>query len=77
VIEGHLRAIGMLDAVSDPARTAHIEATRAAYAAAQPAAGAADEFPPAATLCTQCHTKAVVSLDNCMTCLNCGDSKCS
>lgn len=78
VIEAHLRAIGMLDTTPDPARVAHIEATRAAYAAQYATADDhAGGFPPAATLCTQCHTKAVVSLDNCMTCLNCGDSKCS
>lgn len=82
VIESHLRAIGMLDANPDPAHTAHIQATRAAYAAkvidsARDNAPDNEEFPHLATLCTQCHTKAVVSLDNCMTCLNCGDSKCS
>ncbi|MGE3392289.1 MAG: NrdJb [Gammaproteobacteria bacterium] len=77
VIEAHLRAIGMLEATLDPARTAHIEATRAAYAERNARTDGDGSFPPTATLCTQCHTKAVVSLDNCMTCLNCGDSKCS
>jgi len=77
VIEAHLRAIGMLDSTPDPARVAHIEATRAAYAERSAQADGEESFPPTATLCTQCHTKAVVSLDNCMTCLNCGDSKCS
>ncbi|HML96823.1 MAG TPA: NrdJb, partial [Thermodesulfobacteriota bacterium] len=33
-------------------------------------------FPAGAQLCTKCHTKAVVLMDGCMTCLNCGDSKC-
>ena len=33
-------------------------------------------FPSVAVLCGQCQTKAVVNLDGCMTCLNCGDSKC-
>ena len=82
VIESHLRSIGMLEAAPDPAHTAHLEATRAAYAsklaARTPDIGAEEgEFPPTATLCPHCHTKAVVSLENCMTCLNCGDSKCS
>ncbi len=33
-------------------------------------------FPPNATLCYRCMYKAVVILDGCKTCLNCGDSKC-
>ena len=35
-----------------------------------------DEFPANAVLCARCSTKAAVMLDGCMTCLNCGDSKC-
>ncbi len=35
-----------------------------------------DSFPENAQLCVKCTTKAVVKLDGCMTCLNCGDSKC-
>ena len=34
------------------------------------------EFPESAQLCAKCHTKAVILMDGCMTCLNCGDSKC-
>jgi hypothetical protein len=33
-------------------------------------------FPPSAELCMKCHTKAVILMDGCVTCLNCGDSKC-
>lgn len=33
-------------------------------------------FPPSASLCEKCHTKALVILDGCATCLNCGQSKC-
>ncbi len=33
-------------------------------------------FPPSAQLCMKCHTKAVILMDGCVTCLNCGDSKC-
>ena len=29
-----------------------------------------------AVLCPKCNVKALVMLDGCMTCLNCGDSKC-
>ncbi|MFC5739948.1 NrdJb [Dyella tabacisoli] len=33
-------------------------------------------FPPGATLCHKCNTKALVLMDGCQTCLNCGYSKC-
>ena len=33
-------------------------------------------FPEGAQLCSKCSTAAVVMMDGCMTCLNCGDSKC-
>ena len=38
---------------------------------------ASADFPINAQVCVKCHTKAVVFTDGCMTCLNCGDSKCS
>lgn len=38
--------------------------------------GEGTSFPPTATLCGKCHTKAVVVMDGCQTCLNCGYSKC-
>ena len=34
------------------------------------------DFPDSAQLCGKCNTKAVIMMDGCMTCLNCGDSKC-
>lgn len=34
-------------------------------------------YPPSAQLCIKCHTKAVIVMDGCKTCLSCGDSKCS
>ena len=52
---------------------------------AAPAAGAGEDiavtgdgtsFPPTATMCHKCSTKALVIMDGCATCLNCGYSKC-
>ena len=55
-------------------------------AAAQASAGGTQEdiavtgdgtsFPPSATMCHKCSTKALVIMDGCATCLNCGYSKC-
>ena len=36
----------------------------------------ASGFPSGATMCSKCNTKALVLMDNCQTCLNCGYSKC-
>lgn len=33
-------------------------------------------FPAGAKMCPKCSTQALVVLDGCQTCLNCGDSKC-
>ena len=38
--------------------------------------GEGTSFPPSATMCHKCSTKAVVIMDGCATCLNCGYSKC-
>lgn len=79
VIETHLTEIGMLKA---PGLDEHQQAflaekkaeLQAEHVAAEPSAGSG--FPATAALCYKCHTKALVLKDGCMTCLNCGDSKC-
>jgi hypothetical protein len=40
------------------------------------AAEPAGAFPPGATMCSKCNTNAVILMDGCATCLNCGYSKC-
>ena len=52
-------------------------AKEAANEAANEMTNEATDFPPNAQLCKKCNTKAVISMDGCMTCLSCGDSKCS
>lgn len=79
VIERHLRAIGMLpDAELDARQLKLIQEKRAEYESRtqQNVPSTSGGFPEGATLCSKCHTKAMILLDNCMTCLNCGDSKC-
>jgi len=36
----------------------------------------ASAFPAGATMCGKCSTSAVILMDGCATCLNCGYSKC-
>jgi len=37
---------------------------------------AASGYPPGASMCGKCNTKAVIMMDGCQTCLSCGYSKC-
>jgi hypothetical protein len=34
------------------------------------------DFPAGSKLCNKCQTKAMIQMDGCLTCLNCGESKC-
>ena len=79
VIEKHLQTIGLL---RPPAPDAHqqkfIAQKRAEFEERQRQSDAFSKahFPDGAQLCSKCSTAAVVMMDGCMTCLNCGDSKC-
>jgi hypothetical protein len=48
----------------------------ASQSAAEAAHMNASGFPAGATLCAKCNTQALVLMDGCQTCLNCGYSKC-
>lgn len=81
-IESHLTKIGMMQSPDlGEHQQAILAEKRAEYEAAnnasQSASAEAKDFPESASLCQKCMTKAVILMDGCMTCLNCGDSKCS
>jgi hypothetical protein len=79
VIEKHLQMIGLLrPAGLDEHQKKMIEEKRAEFEARQKQhdAFSKSHFPEGAQLCTKCSTAAVVMMDGCMTCLNCGESKC-
>ena len=78
-IESHLKLIGMLKADGpDEHQQKLIAEKRAQFEnqAKQAEAKEESDFPASASLCSKCNTKAVIMMDGCMTCLNCGDSKC-
>jgi len=77
-IEDHLQKIGLLKKPETPEHQQKImDEKRAEFESvvATPDTGASD-FPPTAELCKKCSVKATILMDGCMTCLNCGDSKC-
>ena len=80
VIECHLRMIGLLSTDGlDEQRQKLLAEKRAEYDARQALSNTKDSagsFPSDAVLCHKCSNKAVIKMDGCMTCLNCGDSKC-
>jgi hypothetical protein len=79
VIERHLQSIGLLPKPEmDANQKKFLDGKRAEYEARkkQQDAFAKSHFPEGAQLCGKCSTAAVVMMDGCQTCLNCGDSKC-
>ena len=82
VIEHHLKTIGLIKETElDEHQKMLIAQKREEFEAAakQKDAFAEDpssKYPPGAQLCIKCSTAAVIMMDGCMTCLNCGDSKC-
>ncbi len=83
VIEHHLQKIGLMEKEELSEQQQLILDQKRAEAEASDHKKRAIEadsdgtYPASATLCNKCHTKAVVSMDNCATCLSCGYSKCS
>jgi hypothetical protein len=80
VIHSHLVMIGMLQADGpDEHQRKLIEEKRKQYQESRGNVSVPQEngdFPEGAQLCSKCNTKAMIQMDGCMTCLNCGDSKC-
>ncbi|HSH87156.1 MAG TPA: NrdJb [Methylophilus sp.] len=80
VVETHLQEIGMLKKPGlDEHQQKLVEEKKAEYLEKHAKSGeeSNDEgFPKGAQLCKKCNTKASILMDGCMTCLNCGDSKC-
>ena len=68
-IEKHLLATGQIVHELDPNLEKFLEEKRKEV-------DSDGKFPESATLCASCNTKAVVILDGCQTCLQCGASKC-
>jgi hypothetical protein len=64
VIEQHLVATGVIKVEVDAHQQAYLEAKK------EEAKGVEMQ------LCTKCNVKALILMDGCMTCTNCGDSKC-
>lgn len=84
VLELHMKKIGLLKDQVDEQQKTYLEQKRAEFVQSTQPQKAVDAecddsnnaYPEGAQLCGKCHTKAMIQLDNCLTCLNCGDSKC-
>jgi len=83
VVEQHLIEIGMLRSNGpDVHQQKLIDEKRAEYLdrtskTTEESTEESSAFPPGAQLCHKCNTKAAIVMDGCLTCLNCGESKCS
>lgn len=78
IIETHLESIGMLvrEDKGAAARAMLAEKVAAKAVVETSSAGEDGAFPSTATVCGKCNVKALVLMDGCATCLNCGHSKC-
>jgi len=81
VIEKHLIKIGMLQAIeTDEHQKEMIAKKREELKQTETTSSDNDtdspDFPSNAEMCNKCNHKAAVIMDGCLTCLNCGDSKC-
>lgn len=76
-IETHMKSIGLIEeeGLSDHQKKI-LKEKREQYEEKHQLKNTAGEYPPTSKLCLKCHTKAVIILDGCKTCLSCGDSKC-
>lgn len=76
-IEDHLQKIGLL---KRPEISEHqqkiMDEKRAEFEQATQSEDISSDFPANAELCKKCSVKATILMDGCMTCLNCGESKC-
>ena len=77
VLEEHLKNIGMLKVTEPEAHQQQlIDDKKAEYLKKNPDKLDDSGFPKDAQLCNKCQTKAAIMIDGCLTCLNCGESKC-
>ena len=79
IVEKHLVEIGLLkrpDLSNEQRKMIADKRAEFDARASQKDAFAKGSFPEGAQLCGKCNTAAAVMLDGCMTCLNCGYSKC-
>ena len=91
VVEEHLKSIGMLHDPEMSAHQKSLIAEKrkqyedrskghsekvAEVVVAEANEGDGGSFPASASMCHKCSTKALVIMDGCQTCLNCGYSKC-
>jgi hypothetical protein len=78
-IREHFKSLGIIETVQhDEFVIEYLKSKKEEYIAKT---GDTDDnhtgYPKNAVICPSCQTKAMIPMDNCMTCLSCGDSKCS
>src|SRR5690554_1319759 len=76
-IETHMKSIGLIKVEEmNEVQKQILQEKREEFENRHQLITAAGDYPSSAELCLKCHTKAVIVMDGCKTCLNCGNSKC-
>ena len=77
MVETHLQNIGMLkNSEPDLHQKKLIDEKKNEYLKKNQNTLDENGFPKDSQLCAKCTTKAAIMMDGCLTCLNCGESKC-
>jgi hypothetical protein len=76
VVEKHLQNIGMLEKPGLDEHQQKLIDDKKAELLEKNEEMNDEGFPKGASLCKKCSTKAAIIMDGCLTCLNCGESKC-
>lgn len=76
-IETHMKSIGLIKVEEmNEVQKQILQEKREEFENRHQLITAAGDYPSTAELCLKCHTKAVIVMDGCKTCLSCGNSKC-
>src|SRR5690554_6203382 len=76
-IETHMKSIGLIKTEEmNEVQKQILQEKREEFENRHQLITAAGDYPSTAELCLKCHTKAVIIMDGCKTCLSCGNSKC-
>src|SRR5690554_5787655 len=76
-IETHMKSLGLIKTEEmNEVQKQILQEKREEYENRHQLITAAGDYPSTAELCLKCHTKAVIIMDGCKTCLSCGNSKC-
>lgn len=75
ILKEHMQSIGMVESGSSK-KSKEYTVEKLTSTPSKTNEEPSNDFPESAVVCKKCKHKAAIMMDNCLTCLNCGDGKC-